>query len=56
MRRPGEFWREIFDFMVLFVVLSCIYFIYDLDTPFPGYIVVKPEVFQNIYARMLALQ
>lgn len=46
----------IFDFMVIFVVLCCIYFIYDIDTPFSGYIVVKPSVFQLIYAKMLALQ
>ena len=46
----------IFDFMVIFVVLCCIYFIYDIDTPFSGYVVVKPSVFQLIYAKMLALQ
>ena len=45
-----------FDFMVIFVVLCCIYFIYDIDTPFSGYVVVKPEVFKLTYARMLALQ
>ena len=46
----------IFDFMVIFVVLCCIYFIYDIDTPFSGYVVVKPGVFQLVYAKMLALQ
>ena len=46
----------IFDFMVIFVVLCCIYFVYDIDTPFSGYVVVKPSVFQVIYAKMLALQ
>lgn len=45
-----------FDFMVIFVVLCCIYFIYDINTPFSGYVVVKPDVFQQIHARMLALQ
>jgi uncharacterized membrane protein YfcA len=45
----------IFDFMVIFVVLCCIYFIYDIDTPFSGYIVVKPSVFKVVYAKMLSL-
>jgi hypothetical protein len=48
--------RLIFDCMVIFVVLCCIYFIYDIDTPFSGYVVVKPEVFKIVYARMLGLQ
>lgn len=48
--------RLVFDFMVIFVVLSCIYFIYDIDTPFSGYVVVKSDVFKIIHARMLALQ
>ena len=30
-----------FDFMVIFVVLCCIYFIFDIDTPFSGYVVVQ---------------
>ena len=48
--------RLSFDFMVIFVVLCCIYFIYDIDTPFSGYVVVKPDIFKMTYARMLALQ
>jgi hypothetical protein len=44
--------RIIFDFMVVFMLICCIYFIYDIDTPFSGYITVKPEVFQQILARM----
>jgi len=48
--------RLAFDFMVIFVVLCCIYFIFDIDTPFSGYVVVKSDAFQLIYARMLALQ
>lgn len=48
--------RLIFDGMVIFVVLCCIYFIYDIDTPFSGYVVVKPDIFQIVYSRMLALQ
>lgn len=47
--------RLIFDLMVIFVVLCCIYFVYDIDTPFSGYVVVKPDVFKLTYARMLAL-
>jgi hypothetical protein len=47
--------RHLFDFMVIFVVLSCIYFIYDINTPFSGYIVVQPHAFKMVYARMLAL-
>ena len=48
--------RLCFDFMVIFVVLCCIYFIYDIDTPFSGYVVVNADAFKLIYARMLALQ
>ncbi len=47
--------RLTFDFMVIFVVLCCIYFIYDIDTPFSGYVIVKPDVFKIVHARMLAL-
>jgi hypothetical protein len=43
----------IYEFMVLFMVLSCIYFIYDLDTPFSGLIILKPESFQTIYLKLL---
>lgn len=48
--------RVVFDFMVIFLVLSCIYFVYDINTPFSGYIVVKPEIFQNVHAKMVALR
>jgi len=47
--------RIAFDFMVIFLVLSCIYFIYDINTPFSGYIVVKPEIFQKVYDLMLSM-
>jgi hypothetical protein len=47
--------RLIFDFMALFVVLACIFFIYDISTPFSGYIVVKPGVFKTVHASMLQL-
>jgi hypothetical protein len=45
----------IYEFMVLFLVLSCIYFIYDLDTPFSGLIILKPDAFQAIYLKMPSL-
>lgn len=48
--------RLVFDFMVIFLLLSCIYFIYDIDTPFSGYVVVKPDAFNLVRSRMLALQ
>ncbi|MCL4501873.1 MAG: DUF4239 domain-containing protein [Deltaproteobacteria bacterium] len=48
--------RLCFDFMLIFVVLSCIYFIYDIDTPFSGYVLVNPDSFKFILARMPALQ
>lgn len=47
--------RLTFDFMALFVVLACIYFIYDISTPFSGYIVVQPKVFKTVHASMLQL-
>jgi hypothetical protein len=44
----------IYEFMVIFLVLSCIYFIYDLDTPFSGLIILKPDAFRTIYLKMLS--
>ena len=44
----------IYEFMVIFMVLACIYFIYELDTPFSGIINVKPEAFRSVYLRMLS--
>lgn len=46
--------RLIFEFMVVFLVLCCIYFIFDIDTPFSGYVTVEPEVFKRVHASMLA--
>lgn len=46
----------IFEFMVIFLVLACLYFIYDINTPFSGIINVQPDMFQGIYTKMLALQ
>jgi hypothetical protein len=43
----------IYELMIIFMVLSCIYFIYDIDTPFSGLINVKPEAFQAVYQKML---
>jgi len=44
----------IYEFMVIFLVLACIYFIYELDTPFSGLITVKPEAFRTVYLKMLS--
>jgi hypothetical protein len=43
----------IYEFMVIFLVLACIYFVYDLDTPFSGLITVKSEAFRSVYLKML---
>jgi len=43
----------IYEFMVIFLVLACIYFIYELDTPFSGLITVKPEAFRTVYLKMI---
>jgi hypothetical protein len=45
----------IYEFMVIFLVLSCLYFIYDLNTPFSGLVNVKPENFRAVYLKMLSL-
>ena len=45
----------IFEFMVIFMVLSCLLFIFDIDTPFSGFIIVKPDAFNAIYEKMLSL-
>jgi len=45
----------IYEFMIIFLVLSCIYFIFDLDTPFSGLITVKPDGFRTVYLKMLSL-
>ena len=44
----------IYEFMVIFLVLACVYFIYDIDTPFSGLITVKSEAFQTVYLKMLS--
>ena len=45
----------VFEFMVIFLVLSCLYFIYDIDMPFGGFISVNPEAFRNIYLKMTVM-
>ena len=35
----------IYEFMIIFLVLACVYFIFEIDTPFSGLITVKPEAF-----------
>ena len=45
----------LYEFMVIFLVLACVYFIYDLDTPFSGLITVKPDAFRTVYLKMLSL-
>jgi hypothetical protein len=45
----------IYEFMIIFMVLACLYFIFDIDTPFSGLITVKPEAFQAIYLKMASL-
>lgn len=45
----------IFEFMLIFMVLSCLLFIFDIDTPFSGFIVVQPDAFKMIYEKMLSL-
>jgi hypothetical protein len=48
--------QMIFEFMVLFIVLACIYFIVDLDMPFSGLVRITPDSFQHVYQAMLALR
>jgi len=46
---------QIYEFMVIYMVLACLYFIFDLDTPFSGLITVKSEAFRTVYLKMLSL-
>jgi hypothetical protein len=45
----------IYEFMIIFLVLSCVYFVYDINTPFSGFITVKPEAFHDLYQRFSRL-
>jgi hypothetical protein len=42
-------------FVVLFTVLSCIYFVYDLSSPFSGTLTVPPDAFVHVLDRMRQL-
>jgi Protein of unknown function (DUF4239) len=44
-----------FNFLVLFLLLSCIFVIYDIDQPFSGAISVSPAAFQKVLAKMQAV-
>jgi len=46
---------QIYEFMVIYMTLACLYFIFDLDTPFSGLITVKSEAFRTVYLKMLSL-
>ena len=45
----------IYEFMIIFMVLACLYFIFDIDTPFSGLITVKSDAFRTVYLKMLSL-
>jgi hypothetical protein len=45
----------IYEFMVIFLVLSCVYFIFELDTPYSGSIILLPDAFQTMYLKLLSL-
>jgi hypothetical protein len=47
--------RLIFNFLLLFLLLSCIYVIYEIDKPFSGYINVKSDPFKYVQTKILAL-
>ena len=55
IRRQLNVVSLIFEFMVIFLVLACLYFIYDIDSPFSGYISISPTIFKTAYAKMLAV-
>lgn len=39
---------------ILFVVLACVYLIYDISTPFSGYVNVTPGAFEEVRATIAA--
>jgi hypothetical protein len=45
----------IYEFMVIFLVLACLYFIFDIDTPFSGLVNVHPDAFRTVHLKMLSL-
>jgi len=47
--------QALMSFVVLFTVLSCIYFIYDISSPFSGILNIPPDAFVNVLDRMRQL-
>lgn len=45
----------VFEFMVIFIILTCLLFVYDINTPFSGFITVQPDAFKLIYNKMASL-
>lgn len=45
----------VFNFLLLFLLISCIYVIFDIDQPFSGQINVSPAAFKNILSKMQTL-
>jgi hypothetical protein len=45
----------VFNFLVIFLLLSCIFVIYDIDQPFSGAISVSPTALQHVLAKMQSL-
>lgn len=44
------------EIIVAFLVLSCLYFITDIDTPFSGIITITPDALRDVHATLLTLQ
>ena len=51
-----EGWQLVMEFVVVFTVLSCIYFIYDISTPFSGLLHVAPDAFTDALSRLQEYQ
>jgi len=44
------------EIIIVFLILSCVYFIMDISTPFSGVLNVSAEPFQNVHAKIITLQ
>jgi len=44
------------EVIVAFLVVSCVYLIIELSTPFSGVLSVEPAPFQDVYVRLLAMK
>lgn len=44
------------EVIVVFLILSCVYFIVDISTPFSGVLNVSAEPFREVHAKILTLQ